>query len=62
MASPLGSIAEWVRTRPLFARVVAHNTASLRALERNGFAVHSRCHTAATERYVACERLLLMLA
>jgi len=45
----------------LFARVAAHNAASLRALERNGFAIASRRHAPATERYVACERLLVVL-
>lgn len=52
---------EEVPTRPLFARVAAHNAASLRALERNGFAIASRRHAPATERYVACERLLVVL-
>jgi RimJ/RimL family protein N-acetyltransferase len=54
-------LLEEVATRPLFARVAAHNAASRRALERNGFVVTSRRHTPATERYTACERLTLTL-
>ena len=50
-----------VPTRPLRARVAAHNTASIRALQRNGFVITDRCQTAATERFEACERLTLML-
>ena len=51
-----------VPTRPLFARVAVHNAASRRALERNGFVVTACRQCPATERYVACERLTLMLA
>lgn len=51
-----------VPTRPLFARVAAHNTASRRALERNGFAITTRYNTPAGDRYTACERLILMLS
>lgn len=50
-----------VSTRPLFARVVAHNVASLRALERNGFVIASRSHSSASDRYVAAERFVLTL-
>lgn len=47
--------------RPLFARVAAHNTASLRALQRNGFVISSRAHSPATERYTAGETITLTL-
>lgn len=50
-----------VATRPLFARVIAHNVASVRALERNGFVVTSRHRTESNERYVAAERFVLRL-
>jgi ribosomal-protein-alanine N-acetyltransferase len=53
-------IAE-VAARPLFARVAVHNAASLRALERNGFVVHSRRHAAETDRYFGGETLVLTL-
>ena len=51
-----------VSTRPLYARVAAHNAASLRALHRNGFVITDRCNSPANERYVACERLTLVLS
>jgi len=54
-------IAE-VATRPLFARVASHNVPSLRALERNGFIIASRCHSPETERNVARETITLVLA
>jgi RimJ/RimL family protein N-acetyltransferase len=50
-----------VATRPLFARVAAHNAASLRALERNGFVIVSRRQTPATDRTVARETITLRL-
>ncbi len=50
-----------VATRPLYARVSSHNTASRRALERNGFVVISRDHAPATDRYVGSERFVLAL-
>jgi RimJ/RimL family protein N-acetyltransferase len=51
-----------VTTRPLFARVAFQNVASLRALERNGFVISSRCQTPATQRNVARETITLTLA
>jgi RimJ/RimL family protein N-acetyltransferase len=50
-----------VSTRPMHARVVATNAASLRALEHNGFAVIERAHTKETERYTAAEVVMLRL-
>lgn len=47
--------------RPLFAVVAAHNTASLRALGRNGFTIIAREHAPATERYTAGEIVTLSL-
>ncbi|HZW10431.1 MAG TPA: GNAT family N-acetyltransferase [Phycisphaerales bacterium] len=57
----IGLLMEEVRTRPLFARVVAHNTASLRALQRNGFVITARYDRPASDRYVAAEILVLTL-
>lgn len=51
-----------VPTRPLSAHVVAHNVASRRALERNGFVVTGRRQSPATDRYVASETFILELA
>ena len=48
--------------RPLHARVAAHNAASLRVLERNGFVITGREHSPETERFLACEEVMLMLA
>jgi RimJ/RimL family protein N-acetyltransferase len=47
--------------RPVFAQVVAHNAASLRALERNGFTIISREFSPETERYTAGEVVTLEL-
>lgn len=41
--------------RPLFARVISHNAASLKALTRNGFEVVSRDTRPATDRYAGGE-------
>lgn len=41
--------------RPLFARVISHNAASLKALTRNGFEVVSRTTRPATDRYAGGE-------
>ncbi len=48
-------------TRPLFAQVVAHNIASRRVLERNGFVMTHREHRPATDRYAAAEVLFFRL-
>lgn len=55
-------LIEEVGVRPLFARVASHNVASRRALERNGFVITSHSHRPATDRYVACEEIVLVLA
>lgn len=54
-------LAEYA-ARPLYARVVTYNVASLRALERNGFTVVSRRHVPADDRCIAADRIILMLA
>jgi RimJ/RimL family protein N-acetyltransferase len=54
-------LIEEVATRPLFARVAAHNVASRRALERNGFVVTSRGHSEADDRHVGSETFYFML-
>ncbi|CAN5754586.1 GNAT family N-acetyltransferase [soil metagenome] len=51
-----------VTTRPLRARVAAHNLASLRVLERNGFVVTGSRHSPEDERYLACAEMMLELA
>lgn len=55
-------LLEEVPIRPLFARVVAHNAASQRALQRNGFVLRGREQGEETDRYTAAEVLLFMLA
>lgn len=57
----IGLILEEVPIRPLFARVAAHNSASLRALQRHGFVEVSRRHAPETERSVAREMVTLAL-
>jgi len=58
----IGLLLAEVRTRPIWAHVVAQNIASRRALERHGFVVIGREHTPETERYLASETLTLELA
>lgn len=53
-------VSEFTR-RPLFAQVVAHNTASLRALERNNFAIISREQSPESDRFTAGEVFTLTL-
>ena len=50
-----------VPRRPLVARVARHNGASLRVLERCGFRVMGCRESPASERYRACEEVLLRL-
>lgn len=57
----IGLLLEEVAVRPLHAQVAAHNIASLRALERNGFVVISRGHEEGTERYLPGEVVGLLL-
>lgn len=52
-------VREFTR-RPLYARVAAHNTASLRALESNGFVVARRIDVAADARHHPGERFILV--
>lgn len=53
-------IAE-VSRRPLYARVVVENVASIRALEGNGFVEISRERSEGTDRYVASDTVLFRL-
>lgn len=46
-------------TRPLIARVASHNVGSIRVLTRNGFTIKGFQLTPASERYPACEIVLL---
>jgi RimJ/RimL family protein N-acetyltransferase len=47
--------------RPLHARVAAHNKASIRVLEKCGFTIVGYERSPATERYLECEEVLLIL-
>ncbi len=51
-----------VSTRPLCARVATHNVGSIRVLERCGFKRTGYEQSAETERYVACEEAIMLLA
>lgn len=55
-------LLEEVRERPLVAHVAAHNGASLRVLARCGFVETGRRMSPGTERYVACEEVVMELA
>lgn len=57
----LALLLQEVTTRPLHARVASHNAASLRVLERCGFAITDTRHEPATDRYPACEVVFLTL-
>ena len=50
-----------VRRRPLHARVVTHNVASLRALLSSGFVETERRQMEATDRFAAAEVVSLVL-
>jgi RimJ/RimL family protein N-acetyltransferase len=50
-----------VTDRPLFATVATSNGASLRVLQKCGFAVEEVRLSPATDRYPACEEALLVL-
>ena len=58
----LALMLQEVKTRPLHARAAAHNAASIRVLERNGFVIIRRRFSPATDRYHACEEAVLVLA
>lgn len=51
-----------VSIRPLYARVATKNQASLRVLQKCGFAVRRVQHAPASDRYLACEEVILELA
>lgn len=57
----LAALLQEVTVRPLHARVAATNGASIRVLERCGFVVTSRRVSEATERFPACEEVLMRL-
>lgn len=50
-----------VKTRPLYARAARHNAASIRVLERCGFALVKYITEPATDRFPECERCLFVL-
>lgn len=55
-------LLEEVHTRPLYARVATTNGASLRVLQKHGFVVEAVQHAPATDRYPACEEVILVLS
>jgi len=57
----LKQFLDTVTVRPLHARVAASNGASLRVLERCGFVATERRVSPATDRFPACEEVLLTL-
>ena len=57
----LGLLLEEVAIRPLHARVARTNVASVRVLERCGFVVTGFQWTPASDRFPACEEVLLVL-
>lgn len=57
----LGELLAQVPRRPLYAQVAASNPASIRVLQKHGFVVAERFHGPETERYVACEEVILIL-
>ncbi|MFM9995776.1 MAG: GNAT family N-acetyltransferase [Phycisphaerales bacterium] len=58
----LGLLLEEVKVRPLHARAAAHNAASIRVLERNGFVVTEYRDSPGTDRYHACVEAVMVLA
>ena len=57
----LALLLEEVGVRPLHARVARTNVASIRVLERCGFAITGYQHAPADDRFPACEEALLVL-
>ena len=57
----LALLLEQVSIRPLHARAARTNVASIRVLERCGFAVTGYRHAPADDRFPACEEALLVL-
>lgn len=57
----LALLLQEVTIRPLHANVARTNVASIRVLERCGFAITGYEMSAATERFPACEEALLVL-
>ncbi len=53
---------EQLSVRPIHARVAVHNVASLRVLQKCGFAEKERCLCGGDERFLACEEVILILA
>lgn len=51
-----------VPTRPLHAQAARHNTASIRALERNGFVITAHRHAPPSDRFRECEEVTLLLS
>jgi RimJ/RimL family protein N-acetyltransferase len=57
----LALLLRQVAVRPLYARVASHNVASIRVLERCGFAVTGYRASPATDRYCECVEATLKL-
>jgi RimJ/RimL family protein N-acetyltransferase len=58
----LAILLEQLASRPLHARAAARNTASIKVLLKNGFRITGTKWGNETERYVACEEILFLLA
>ena len=54
-------LLEEVSIRPLHARAASTNVASIRVLERCGFAMTGRRHSPADERFLECEEATFLL-
>jgi RimJ/RimL family protein N-acetyltransferase len=51
-----------IDTRPLYAYVAGENAGSIRVLEKNGFVAVGRRNSPESERYRACEEIVMELA
>ncbi len=60
-SAALRLLLEEVAVRPLYARAARHNVASIRVLERCGFKITGYQVSPGTDRYVACEEVLMRL-
>jgi RimJ/RimL family protein N-acetyltransferase len=57
----LALLLEQIQIRPLHAHVARNNVASIRVLERCGFAIVGYQKSPATDRFLECEEAVLML-
>ncbi len=57
----LSLLLDQVPMRPLYATAAATNDASIRVLEKHGFAIDSRRISPETERHLPCEEVVMVL-